>query len=125
MHAKQITKQTTLEDLLADPASYGAPTFLQYSISPEKYEAMSQNLEVVDQSSKSLRHLLKKQTYEVFGVKCATMERAETVAKEHGHNLRQMVPHPQVIPIGAGYCEINVVFTPKEGTQHVEQKFRD
>jgi len=125
MHAKRITKETTLDDLMADPEAYGAPSFSQYSLNPERYESMSQSLEVVDQSSKSLRHLLQKQTYEVFGVKCKTIERAESVAKDHGYNLRQMVPCPQVIPVGAGYCEINVVFTPKEGTQHVEQKFRD
>ena len=123
MPRNPITADTTINDILSDPAKYGAPTYMDYISNPGRWS--TDNLALVDQSTQQLRQVLKSQVYTVFGVKCKTLERAESIAQEHGHKLRDMVPQPQVIPVGGGYCEINVVFAPKGTQTDGSHKFRD
>ena len=125
MQDKQITKETTLEDLMADPKAYGAPTFEEYKKDPMKYTV--DKLAMIDRSTTLLRKNMRRQTYEVFGVRCNTLERATSVAKEHGIVLDNVDPNLwdiQVIPLGGQKHDLHCTY-PGKGIQNGTKIFRD
>lgn len=123
MPRNPITADTTINDILSDPAAYGAPTYMDYISNPGRWQI--DNLALVDKSSNAIKHLVKTQFFTVCGVKCKTLERAQKVAEDHGYNLRAMDVQPQVIDLGGGWCDINVVFAPKGTQTDGSFKFRD
>lgn len=109
---KNFTAETTIQDLIENPRRYGLPTYAEYSFNPDKWKI--DIMAIIDSSSKQLRKIMKKQKYKVCGVPCKTLEQAETLAIEMGHDIRLMNFKPEVQNIGGQWCEIEVSFEPKE-----------
>ena len=108
----KITQDTTLEDLINDPKKYGVPSFMEFCQNPQKLNI--DNLAIVDQSSSQLRRIMKGQTYKVLGIECKTLEKAEELAKDLGHDIRTMDFKPEIENLGGQWCNIIVNFVPKQ-----------
>jgi len=118
-----LNDQTDLqiEDLLNNPKAYGLPTLEEFAANPEKWrKAADQVLKSVDiGSTTGLKNMVVKQTYEVAGYKCSTLEEVERVALNEGWSLKNLEIKPNLIPLGGGKCDVHIVFTP--GKRHTEQ----
>ncbi len=110
MRGTDIWKDATLQDLLADPKKFGAPTFGEYKSDPYKYQVNW--AAVADNGSRNLGGQVK-QTYKLFGYEVKKIEYAEKIAKDHGHDLRNMTIHPQIINEGGQKYNVVVEFRPK------------
>lgn len=78
--ARQMDKFTDaeLDDLIENPAKYGAPSWEEFQKHPEKFRKRKDHLfAVADASSKKLGKVITKQVYWMDGVKCDTPEKAQ------------------------------------------------
>jgi hypothetical protein len=104
-------KNATLEDIIADPKKFGAPTFQEFKRDPSKYRV--DWAAIADNGSKEISKNQIKQTYLVCGHKADTIEKAETIAADYGYNLSEMKISPQMIPEGGGKYNVVVEFIPR------------
>jgi hypothetical protein len=97
----------------------GFPTFEEFSRNVEKYTGRDDDrLAEVDQGHTGhLATVVKKQTYEIEGYKCRTLEEVERIAKEKGIPLKELDYRPQLIPLGAGKADVLVRFISKSKRQ--------
>ena len=105
----------TLEDLLANPRKYGAPTFEEYKRDPSKWQIDWAKIADNGSQDATFKKHLKKTYNKVLGYKAETIEKAETIANDHGLTLSSMRIKPQVEPIGGGWFNLAVEFMPPEG----------
>jgi hypothetical protein len=105
----------TLEDIVANPQAYGAPTFEQFCKNPDKYRLDWAKIADDGASDPNFKKHLKKTYYKVLGYKAETIEKAETIAKDHGLRLSSMRIAPQVEPLGGGWFNLAIEFMPPEG----------
>lgn len=114
-----MNSDINIEDLLNDPHAFGVPTFEEFAKNPEAWrKASDEILKIVDASSATgLKNLVVKQTYEVAGYKCKTLEEVERVAKNEGWDMLKMSIEPQIIPETGGKCTIHVKFVPQQATK--------
>ncbi len=97
----------------------GFPSFEEFSRNVEKYMGRDDDrlAEVDAGHGNALSKVVKKQTYEIEGYKCKTLEEVERIAKEKGIPLRELDYRPQLIPLGAGKADVLVRFVSKTKRQ--------
>lgn len=96
-------------------ASVGFPTFDEFKKNPDKYRSRKDEvLASADHGSIDLRSLVRTHKYEIEGYRCDNLETVERVAKDEGIDLGQLEMKPEIIPIGAGKCDILVRFVKKQ-----------
>ena len=102
----------TIEDLMVDPKSFGAPTFEEFAKNPDKWRLAKERIfDQVDVGSLGpLKNFIAKQTYEIAGYKCSSLEEVERVAKNEGYDIRFLEIAPQIVKEGADKYSIHVVF---------------
>lgn len=109
----KFNEETTIQDLLADPNKFGAPTFEQYKANSEKYKAISKG-SVIDNGIQSaeLRNIIDEQIYFVNGHRCDTLEKVEEVAKDFGYDLNSgNIPYsPEIQDKGGGKYKLVISF---------------
>lgn len=114
-------RSLNVEDIMADPTRFGLPTFDEFKKNPDAYKKREdQELISADGSSQVFRKLINKQRYAVNGYECKSLEEVERVARAEGiwDNLAFV---PQIIPIGAGKCDILIHFVSKDREQNEKQ----
>ena len=107
----------TVEDLVADPKKYGAPTFEEFCKNREKFFGRWDDAFVaVDKGSQNLDKIVKGYKYEVIGVECNSLEQVETRCRDVGIDLegRGFDIKPRIIDLGGRVCEVIVNFVPKQ-----------
>lgn len=113
--SKLIGSETTMDDLMAEPESYGLPTFDQFVKNSEKYLGRDDDRFMeVDRGSKNLDRHVQRHVYEIEGYRCKSLEEVERIAAQQGIALRELDYRPQVIPTGAGKCDLLIRFVSKE-----------
>lgn len=99
----------TIEDVVQNPHHYGMPTFEEYVKNRDKYLGRKDDwFSAVDKGSSILSRRVKKHIYKVHGVTCESLEQAERIAGEMGLDAWKLVPKPQVIDVGGGWCNLEV-----------------
>ena len=107
-------KEVKIEDLMADPNKFGAPTFEQFCKNPERFRGRADDiLSSVDRGS-SIIGSVQKQVYEIEGVRCSTLEAVEKVAADMGIPLKELDYRAELIPLPGQKSEILVKFVSKQ-----------
>lgn len=119
---KRITAATTIEDLMANPAAYGVPTFKQFQKAKEKFFGREDDQMIsLTEGPQNFRRDLQKIIYKVHGVQLASEEEVEKALKDHGYSLAdinlekrdtRLKKDIQVHPKGGGKYDIIVNFLP-------------
>lgn len=105
----------SFDELLADPAKFGAPTFDEFRKSPDSYmKKEDQILERADAGSKVMRDNVRHHLYELCGIKCESPEQLERIAKDEGISLYECEMQPEILPLVGGQCDILVRIVPKK-----------
>lgn len=98
-----------------DLTAWGAPTFEEFCRNPEKWRGREDDsLASADVGSQTLKGMVKKHIYEIEGYRCKSLEEVERVARNQGIPIRELDYRPELIPIGAGKCDILVKFVSKQ-----------
>lgn len=113
-----MTFKQDMDDIMTDPAKYGAPTFEEFKRNRKKYIRSKEHaFEVVDQSTNVLgvRQLIERQKYFFIagnGKKypCKSLEEVWNVAQAEGVDTSKIEYEPHTIPMGNGRCEMHVFF---------------
>lgn len=109
-----FNNDTTIEDIMKEPSKYGMPTFSQFKNNRHKYLGRpDEKLSQADAGSQILGRYVKRQTYECMGYKCKTIEEVERVALQHGIEIKDLVYHPELIPLGGNWADLHVRFFSK------------
>jgi hypothetical protein len=109
-----IEQTTSMEDIIENPAKYGAPTFEQYCANREKYLGRKDEiLGVVSAGSRVLGNVIMKQEYEISGYKCRTLEEVERVANSEGIPLNELTIEPDLQYEGGNKGRLIVRFVRK------------
>ena len=102
-------------DLMAIARAHGMPTFDQFYRDPSILLGRDDEiLASADAGSRNLDRHVQRHMYEIEGYRCKTLEEVERVALSQGINIRELDYRPQVMPTGAGKCDILVRFVSKE-----------
>ena len=119
---KRITRDTTIDDLLADPKGFGLPTLEEYSKMRETYWGRSDDAmaSIVD-GPQSFRKDLRKIKFQVHGSDLSSAEQCERVLGDYGYTLEdidldnrnsKLKKQIDMIPLGGGKFDILVNFLP-------------
>jgi len=74
----------TIEDIIANPKKYGAPTFEEFKKNPEKFRRSKEALITsADGGTKNIKGI-KRHTYKVDGIKCESPEHCQRTMIERG-----------------------------------------
>lgn len=112
------------EELMADPKKYGFPTFDEFAKNPDKYRrSVDEVLAAASNGSLTIRNFVRRHIYEIAGYRAHSLEEVESIAKNEGLEIQNLEMQPQVIPIGAGKCDILVRF--RKRTPQGEKKLRE
>ncbi len=95
----------------------GVPTFEEFCRNRDKYLAPVDDFDLVDKGSRTMKNV-KRHVYEIEGYRAKSLEEVEKIASSQGIPIRELDYRPQIIPQGAGKCDIVVRFLPK----HVRDK---
>lgn len=105
----------TFDEVMAEPESYGLPTFDQFVKNAEKYNGRDDDrFAEADKGSTHLKGHVQRHIYEIEGYRCRSLEEVERVAKSQGINIRELDYRPQVVPQGGGKCDLLVKFISKD-----------
>lgn len=100
----------TTDDLIADPKSFGMPTFAEFASNPDKYrKPVDELLRIADKGSAILSKL-KEHRYYFEGYPCANLEEVERVAKNEGVTPDQFKMKTGLESVGAGQFRAHVFF---------------
>ena len=106
--------EPTLENILANPAAFGLPTFHEFAKDPDAYsDSKNDRLGRVDRSSVIFKNLIEKQVYKIAGFEVKTLEEVDRIAREENIDLLQCKLVPEVAPTVAGKCNVVLEFKPK------------
>lgn len=105
----------TIDDVLADPAKFGAPSFDDFKKNREKYKGRDDDqLASADKGSTALNRHVRKHYYELNGHRTTKIEELERIARNEGYTLKELVFKPELIPLGEGEkCDIVIRFESK------------
>lgn len=119
---RRINRETTIEDLQANPKAYGLPTFQEFAKSRDKYMGRDDDAMVsITEGPKSFRKDLRKIIFKIHGVKIESEESVERILGDHGYGLvdidlenrtSKLKRTINMIPQGAGKYDIEVDFLP-------------
>jgi hypothetical protein len=107
-----MSEELTIDDLLQDPKSFGAPTFEEYAKNPERWRKAADDIfaQVDLGSVLGLNKVVEKYRFKILNYKCDTLEEVEKVCKNEGWDIRKLEIHPEIVPLGGGKCDIEVTF---------------
>lgn len=121
---KLIDQTTTIEQLMADPKSYGIPSFEEYSRNPGKWKVRTdRSMAALEQGPNIARRELQKVKYKINGVELGTIEAAERAILDYGYTLEdlelgkdgrksKLKYEMNMIPQGGGKYDVEVNFLP-------------
>lgn len=98
----------------------GFPSFQEFCKNPDKYrKKKDEAFNAVDQAGSTIKPLITKQTYEIFGYKCDNLEKVEKIASDHGYSIDQLAFRPYLKPVPGGSgsqpkCEVHTIFEPQQ-----------
>lgn len=111
---ERIAAVKDVDEVFENPEYYGLPTFDDFVKNQDKYLGREDEaLEQVDRGSKNLEKHVQRHIYEIEGYRCKSLEEVERVAKAQGISLSELDYRPQVMPVGAGKCDLLVKFVSK------------
>lgn len=111
---QKIAEASDVSELFDNPEAFGMPSFEQFAKNPEKYMGRDDDkLALADAGSRALERHVQKQIYEIEGYRCKSLEEVERIARSQGIPLRELDYRPQVVPTGAGKCDLLVKFISK------------
>lgn len=111
-------KPITMDDIVADPTKFGAPTYESFKKDPTKFLGKpDQVLATVDKGSENLKRIISKYIYEVEGYRCHTLAEVERVAGSQGIEMKDLDYQPEVIPLGGGRANLLIRFISKKTKQ--------
>ena len=100
------------DSLMKDPASFGLPTFEEFSKRPDHYvgKMRFRETETMDQLENGVRDSVLKRInksvkHEILGYRVRTLAEVERIALDNGINLRDIKYRAAIIPMGGGDCE--------------------
>ena len=104
-----------IEEVMANPAALGLPTFEQFKRSPQFYKekfgiVKDDDFACVDKADAKFKPLIKKQRYFFDGFECKSLEEVERVANSNGVPIDQLKWAPEIVPLVGGKCEVHVHF---------------
>lgn len=109
--------------IIADPKAFGAPTFEEFCNNKDKIiNDHEQRYIAVDMGGTAIQMLVSKYKYFFRSMhtgkryKCKTIDEVNKVAHSEGVSDKDLDYDPQIIPIGAGKCNIHVTFFRKPST---------
>lgn len=107
-------KEISINDIYDDPKAYGMPTFEEFRKNPERWTGRADAaLADVSEGGTEVKNQYRKQTYEIEGYRCGTLEEVERIALSQGIKLKELDYRPQMIPQGGGQWDILVKFVSK------------
>jgi hypothetical protein len=106
-------KNTTTEDMLADPHKFGLPTFQEFCSYPGKWKRRNdESFQALDKGPSIFREALKKIKFFVNGKSLKSIEELEKALGDHGHQMSDLrLGNPreskvkfdmQIKPVGGG-----------------------
>jgi hypothetical protein len=96
-------KEIKVNDIYENPKSFGMPTFEEFKKNPERWTGRSDaSLAEVSEGGLEVKSKYRKQTYEIEGYRCKTLEEVERIALSQGIKLKELDYRPQMIPQGGG-----------------------
>jgi len=113
---KQITRDTSFDDILEDPRAYGIPTFEEFRKNKSKYMRRSEEeVEAIDRGDPMLgcfqRYYIEDNRGRRYGP--YSLELIQAVAIDEGLNLEHdYIKDPQLRPDGQGGFYNEVTFRP-------------
>jgi len=119
---KLISKDTTIDDLLADPHAFGLPTIEEYAQVRDKLWGNNDDAMVaLTEGPNTFRRDLKRIIYQVNGLQLASEEEVERALADHGYSLAdidlenrdsKLKKQIEMIPLGGGKYDIVINFCP-------------
>lgn len=92
----------------------GLPSFEEFKRNRNKWiKQEDEDFGLVDQGPQSIKRCVQKHIYEIEGYRCKSLEEVERVAASQGIPIHELDYRPQLIPMGAGKCDVLVKFVPK------------
>lgn len=121
--SKKIDWSTaTIEDLMANPNKYGAPTYEQFVLSYSKYQKRGDEAMVaITEGPQSFRKDLNTIKFQINGVELPNEEAVEMALLDHGYSLMdidlenrdsRLKKTIEMVPQGGGKYDIVVNFIP-------------
>lgn len=99
----------TAEDVMANPHKFGMPTFQEFKKSRGSWKKSKDNwFGAIEKGSELLGRMVKRHVYFLRGYEFKNLEGVETAAINMGLDPWKLIPRPQVINIGGGWCELHV-----------------
>lgn len=113
----------TMEDILANPSKYGAPTFKEFSKNPQRYRRRAdQQMITLTDGPQNFRSDLKKIRFFCHGLELPGEEAVEKMLADHGYSLDdidlenkspRLKKTINAVPVGGGRDhEIHINFYP-------------
>lgn len=114
--------EADMGEILQNPNKFGAPTFQQFCANREKYMGRSDEwFAAVDKGSTALARKVKKHIYKIKGYRVNTLEKLQQIALDMGLDPFKLIPKPEVIDVGGGWCNLEVTFVePGEAPNNLE-----
>jgi hypothetical protein len=107
-------KEIKVNDIYENPKSFGMPTFEEFKKNPERWTGRTDaSLAEVSEGGLEVKSKYRKQTYEIEGYRCKTLEEVERIALSQGIKLKELDYRPQMIPQGGGQWDILIKFVSK------------
>lgn len=118
---RQINDDTSFDEIVADPKSFGLPSFEEYKRNPRKWAARSNLWDILDNGPRALlKDKIHKVKFKVNSYNAKSAEAAQNLCEEFGiENSIALTPDDEridwgmeVVPLGAGQinieCWINI-----------------
>lgn len=112
----------TIEDIMADPNRYGAPTFDQFKNNYGAYQRRHDDaMTAISQGPSAFRKDLNRIIYQVNGVELLGEDAVEAALLDHGYSLQdidienrnsRLKKQIEMVPQGGGKYDIVVNFLP-------------
>lgn len=111
---QKVAEAKDVSEVLENPHAFGMPSFEEFAQNPEKYMGRDDDkFSQADAGSQALGKHVQRHIYEIEGYRCKNLEEVERVARSQGIPLRELDYQPEVIPTGAGKCNLLVKFVSK------------
>jgi hypothetical protein len=113
----QTDINTKLQDILATPERFGAPTFEEFAKNPEKYLGRDDELLITaSEGAHKLKesNLIGKHHYKIFGYSAKSEDHVWSIMKNEGYTPRDFEIKPELVKTLAGQYDIHVEFVLKK-----------
>jgi hypothetical protein len=113
-HLQRISEAKDADELFDDPTAFGLPTIEEFIKNQDKWVGRDDDgFSQVDKGGDLINKYTQRHRYEIEGYSCKTLEEVEKVARSQGINIKDLDYRPQVMPQGAGKCDLLIKFVSK------------